>query len=98
MKRNLFLDLFRGILCWVIVLVHIIWLSGGTQRDPGCHRAVGGASVHGDRRLRGGLLMAGGTVPPYLTKRLRIAPVWGVCAFSACRWEPPWCRHGLRPC
>jgi peptidoglycan/LPS O-acetylase OafA/YrhL len=79
--RNLFLDLIRGVLAWIIVLVHVVWLSGHTH--SGTRAAIGQWSVQAFMILAGYVAIASYRPEPYLrylSKRYwRIVPVLAVC-------------------
>jgi peptidoglycan/LPS O-acetylase OafA/YrhL len=81
LARNLFLDLSRGILAWVIVLVHVVWLLGYTH--SGTRVAIGQWSVEAFMILAGYVAVASYRPEPYLAylaKRFwRIVPVLAVC-------------------
>ena len=79
--RNLSLDVIRGLLAWMIVLVHVAWLSGLTH--SGTRAAIGSWAVEAFMVLAGYVAVMSYRPEPYLrylAKRFwRIVPVLAVC-------------------
>jgi peptidoglycan/LPS O-acetylase OafA/YrhL len=94
MKRNLFLDAARGVLCLAVVFAHVLWFAGYTH--SGARGAIGSWAVDAFMVLAGYVAIATYRPEPYgryLAKRFfRIAPVLAAC------WVLALLAHsGLKP-
>lgn len=93
-RRNYALDVLRGVLAWVVVLVHVMWFAGYTH--SGLRGWLGLQAVQVFMMVSGYVTIATYRPEPYgryLAKRLfRLAPVLAVC------WALAWvARSGLTP-